>query len=200
MCVGFFADLGLSAAGLAKQFTAGVTDAIRWRTVRDRDRSWRTKKVGQVPRELSDHLPADGERSACRGLDERSRCGDRAAPVGELLIEQRSCTEHVWPDLQRDPNVRRAGPRGDLGCIVEQGLGAADLNEQRRQTLEIGIQRGGKRRPRRSPSGVSAGQAAYRRRALAHMVLLQVGPMQPGDARMAVHVAGRNPGIGGDRH
>ena len=57
--------------------------------------------------------------SACRGPDERyPPLAIRAAPVGELLVEQRPCMDHVWPNLQRDPNIRRAGPRGDLDRIV----------------------------------------------------------------------------------
>jgi hypothetical protein len=59
------------------------------------------------------------ERSACRGADERSRRADGAASVGELLVEQWPCMNHVWPDFQCDPNVRDPGPCGDLDRIVQ---------------------------------------------------------------------------------
>jgi hypothetical protein len=96
--------------------------------------------------------------SACRGADERSRCGERAAPVGQLLMEQRPYMDHVWPNFQRNANIRRASPRGDLDRIVEEGLGTADLDQQRRQTLEIRIKWGGKRCPWRFPPEIPVGQ------------------------------------------
>jgi hypothetical protein len=48
--------------------------------------------------------------------------------------------------LQIDINVRRTGRFGESKRIVEQGFGRADLNEQRREPFQIGIDRRGQRR------------------------------------------------------
>src|SRR3954451_21548325 len=69
--------------------------------------------------------------------------------------------DHVWPNLQRHSNICRASPCGDLDRIVEHGLGTTDLDEQRRQTLEIGVKWGGKRCPRGFPAKIPAGQFQY---------------------------------------
>jgi hypothetical protein len=66
---------------------------------------------------------------------------DGATRGGDLLVKQRECVDHVGPDLQRDDVIGGAERTGKADGVVEQGLGGADLDQHRRQTVEVRIQR-----------------------------------------------------------
>ena len=48
---------------------------------------------------------------------------------------------HVVPDLEGDVDTRGAGPGGKPGGVVEEYLGVADVDEDRREITQIGVDR-----------------------------------------------------------
>ena len=52
---------------------------------------------------------------------------------------------HFVPNLERDVDTRGASLFGEARRVVQQRLGVADLQQQRRQAAEVGMQRGGQR-------------------------------------------------------
>ena len=47
--------------------------------------------------------------------------------------------DHMRPDFERDRHVLSTSRGGETHRVVEQRLGRADLDQQRRQAPEIGI-------------------------------------------------------------
>ena len=54
--------------------------------------------------------------------------------------------DHVVPDFEGGFDTRRAGGAIERNGFVVENLRGADLNQQRRQTFEVGEEGGGKRR------------------------------------------------------
>jgi hypothetical protein len=59
------------------------------------------------------------------------RC-DRAAACFQLRRPQVPGMNHMRPNLEVHPHVRRPRPPRDADRVIEQGLGGADLHKQRR--------------------------------------------------------------------
>ena len=55
---------------------------------------------------------------------------------------------HLRPDLQIDAHIRGPGDLGQPDCVVEQGLGRTDLDQQWCQTAQLGLDRRRQRRAR----------------------------------------------------
>ena len=84
--------------------------------------------------------------------NKRAAFRDRAAAGGKRRMEQVPDMDHLGPDLEADADIRSAGGPGEAQRVVEQGLGGPDLNEERREAPEVGIDR---RRQRRTRVGVA---------------------------------------------
>ncbi len=70
-------------------------------------------------------------------LEERARVRERAPSRIELCVPQRPRMDHVGPDFEGRGNVGLAGRGGEADGVVEQGFGRADLDQGRREALEI---------------------------------------------------------------
>jgi len=49
--------------------------------------------------------------------------------------------DHLGPDVERRLDAVGARPRSELPSVVEQHLVASHVDQQRRQTVEIGVER-----------------------------------------------------------
>jgi hypothetical protein len=75
------------------------------------------------------------------GADEGAHLGERRAACGELRVEEMPGMDHLGPDPQCGVHLRGAGDGCEPQGIVEEGFRGADLDEQRRQAAQIGMQR-----------------------------------------------------------
>ena len=66
---------------------------------------------------------------------------ERAPPRLELCVPERPRVDHTRPNLEGRRDVGLAGRGGEANGVVEQGLGRADLDQGRRQPLEICVER-----------------------------------------------------------
>jgi len=66
---------------------------------------------------------------------------------------------HFVPHLEGHVHIRFARPFGQARGIVQQGLGVTDLNQQRRQAGQVGVQRGGQRVLRIGVAQIQLGHA-----------------------------------------
>ena len=73
--------------------------------------------------------------------EERARVRERAPARLEPRVPERPSMDHVRPDFEGRGDVGRAGRGGEADRVVEQGLGRTDLDQGRRQSLEIGVER-----------------------------------------------------------
>src|SRR5229473_4852182 len=89
---------------------------------------------------------------------EGARRLDRPLAGLQLGMKQRPDMDHLRPDLEFDAHVGGAGQPGEADRIVEQRLGGTDLDQQRRQAREIGIER---RRERRAGIGAVQIEAGH---------------------------------------
>ena len=48
---------------------------------------------------------------------------------------------HLVPHLERDLDAGGAGPGGEPGGVVEEDLGVTDMDEDRRKSLQIRVDR-----------------------------------------------------------
>src|SRR4029079_13859907 len=62
---------------------------------------------------------------------------DRLMTRGQHGREGLEDVDHVVPDLERDVDAGLARPLGDPGRVVEQRLGGAGLDVERRQAREV---------------------------------------------------------------
>ena len=69
-------------------------------------------------------------------------------PSGRKRRKQMPHVDHLWPHLELDSDARRFRAIGETVRIIEQGLGLAYLDQQRRQAFQVGIERRGERRTR----------------------------------------------------
>src|SRR5262249_1004991 len=95
---------------------------------------------------ISSACPARGEASTRLLLHEGAYPLDGLLAFVEHRRERMPYVDHVLPGLVGHVDARFLGPLGQARRIVEQGLRGADLNEQRRQTREVRIDRRGQRR------------------------------------------------------
>jgi len=70
-----------------------------------------------------------------------------AASRGQLLLKQMPGMDHIRPHLQCYPHIGRPRYGGEPHRVIEQGFGRADLDQQGRQSSEIGIDWRRQRRP-----------------------------------------------------
>src|SRR5229473_4354179 len=79
---------------------------------------------------------------------EGARRFDRPLSRLQLGMKQRPDMDHLRPDLELDMHIGGAGQFGEADRVVEQRFGGADLDQQRRQASEIGVERRRERRAR----------------------------------------------------
>ena len=87
-----------------------------------------------------------GERRRTRGayrcsLEEHASVRERAPARLEPRIPERPRMDHMRPDFQGRGDVGLTGSGSEADRIVEQGLARADLNQGRRQSIEISVER-----------------------------------------------------------
>ncbi|ABA48847.1 DNA-binding response regulator, LuxR family [Burkholderia pseudomallei 1710b] len=107
-------------------------------------------------------------RALSRALDrgaphERGRALERTRRFGHERHKDLPDVRHLRPYLQLDVHARRARLLGDAPRIVEQHLGAARLDEERRQSREIRVERRRMRMRARRVAEIKARRAAERR-------------------------------------
>src|SRR5258708_31590264 len=82
------------------------------------------------------------------GADELPNFIDRLLTLVEHWCENLEDVNHILPRLERDLDACLARTLREARRVVEQSLGGADLDEHRRQSREVGIQRSGQRTAR----------------------------------------------------
>src|SRR5215472_1475693 len=66
---------------------------------------------------------------------------DGLVSLGKKPGEGVPAMRHLVPHLQRDLDAGGAGPGGQPGGVVEEDLGVADVDEDRRQAPQVGVDR-----------------------------------------------------------
>jgi hypothetical protein len=66
---------------------------------------------------------------------------DGPVGFGEKAGEGVPAVRHLVPDLERNVDAGGARPGGEPGGVVEEDLGVADVNEDGRKPLQIGVDR-----------------------------------------------------------
>src|SRR6516165_7764868 len=89
--------------------------------------------------------------------NKRAAFRDRAAAGGKRRMEQVPDMDHLGPDLEADADIRGPGGPGEAQRVVEQGLGGPDLDEERREAPEVGIDRRRQRRTRGRAAEIELG-------------------------------------------
>src|SRR5436190_6707842 len=78
--------------------------------------------------------------------DEGADLDAAVAAFGQDRREEREDMQHVGPQGKPHLDARAMQLLGNAGGVVEQYLGGADLDQDRRQPLEVGMERRGERR------------------------------------------------------
>lgn len=66
--------------------------------------------------------------------------------------------DHARPDLQIRRHIDGPKPAGDPHCIVEQCLGRTNLDQDRRESRKIGMERRNERLASAGPTKIGAGE------------------------------------------
>src|SRR5690348_12543263 len=74
------------------------------------------------------------------GADELPNLVDRLLALVEHRRENLEDVDHIFPRLERDLDASLARALRDSRRVVEQRLGGADLDQERRQAREVSIQ------------------------------------------------------------
>ena len=73
--------------------------------------------------------------------DEFAGIGERISASLQMCVPHRKGVDHVGPDLERYGNPSRTGGCGKACGIIEQSFAGPNLDQCRRQSLEIREQR-----------------------------------------------------------
>src|SRR6202790_1662946 len=87
-------------------------------------------------------------RSGYRAINWAHSAARTSLPVVAHRRENLEDVNHIFVWLERDLHARLARALGQPSRVVEQSFRGADLDEQRRQSREVGIQRRGERTAR----------------------------------------------------